>query len=135
MKHGTTVASSENISFDAFYEVSAESLGIPEKERKLYRFFVEEKMYMIEHLWSQFRAEESARTKDEWAPVMWTRIRETPLSSRVKNIMRCYDIIMVGHLVQLSRKDLLEFRNLGPCTLHEILKYLATIGLDLAPDQ
>ena len=41
---------------------------------------------------------------------------------------------MVGHLVQLSPKDLLGFRNVGRCTLHEIMKYLESIGLELASD-
>ena len=134
MEHATTTASKEHFSLEAFYGVSVESLGIPETERKLYRHFVEEKQYMIEHLWSAFLAEEATRTRDDWAPVMWIRIQETPLSSRAKNIMRCSDIILVGHLVQHTRKDLLKLRNLGPCTLHEITKYLDTIGLELAPD-
>lgn len=119
---------------EAFHEVSVEVLGIPETERKLYKHFVEEKQYMIKHLWSSFLADEATRTKDDWPPVMWIRIDETPLSFRVKNIMRCYDITLVGHLVQLTREDLLKFRSLGPCTLHEIMKYLATIGLELASD-
>lgn len=132
MNHTTTSASTKQISFDAFYETSVESLGIPETERKLYRYFVEEKKYMIEHLWSLFRAEEASRTKDDWAPVMWTRIHDTPLSTRAQNVLSYYDIILVGHLIQLTRKDLLAFRNLGLCTLNEITKYLATIGLELA---
>lgn len=89
---------------------------------------------MIKHLWSSFLAEEASRIKDDWAPVMWIRIDETPLSFRAKNILRCKDIILVGHLVQLTRKDLLKYRSLGPCTLHEITKYLATMGLELALD-
>jgi len=134
MDYVNTSESTKQISLEAFHEVSVEVLEIPENERKLYRHFVEEKQYMIKHLWSSFLAEEASRTKDDWAPAMWIRIDETPLSFRVKNIMRCYDIILVGHLVQLSRRDLLKFRSLGPCTLHEITKYLATLGLKLASD-
>ena len=39
-----------------------------------------------------------------------------------------------AHRVGLTRKKLLEFRSLGPCTLHEITKFLATMGLELASD-
>ena len=134
MKHITTVSSGENISLDTFYKTSVESLGIPEKERKLYRLFVEERRYLIEHLWSSFLAEETTRTKNDWEPVMWIKIRETSLSSRAKNILWRYDVILVGHLVQLTRKELLEFRSLGLCTLNEITKYLDSIGLELASD-
>ncbi len=134
MNQGITEITTEKISLEAFYETSVESLGIPEKERKLYKLFVEEKRYLIEHYWSNFLAEYATRARDDWAPVMWVRIEETPLSTRVKNIMRCYDIELIGHLVQLTRKKLLEFRNLGLCTLNEITKYLATIGLELASD-
>ena len=134
MDHSNTSASAKQISLEAFHDISVEVLRIPDTERKLYRHFVEEKKYMIEHLWSSFLAEEAARTKEDWAPVMWKRIGESPLSFRVKNILRCHDIILVGHLVQLSRRDLLKFRSLGPCTLHEITKYLATLGLKLASD-
>lgn len=134
MDYVNTSESTKQISLEAFHEVSVEVLGIPEMARKLYRHFVEENKYMIEHLWSSFRAEEASRTKDDWAPVMWLRIDESPLSFRAKNILRCKDIILVGHLVQLSRRDLLTFRSLGPCTLHEITKYLATLGLKLASD-
>lgn len=134
MKHITTVSSGENISLDTFYKTSVESLGIPEKERKLYRLFVEERRYLIEHLWASFLAEETTRTKNDWEPVMWIKIRETSLSSRAKNILWRYDVILVGHLVQLTRKELLEFRSLGLCTLNEITKYLDSIGLELASD-
>ena len=134
MKYETTVLSSEKFSLDTFYETSIELLGIPEKEWKLYRLFVEQRKYMIENLWSSFLAEEVTRTKNDWEPVMWTKIRETPLSRRAKNILWCYDIILVGHLVQLTRKDLLEFRSLGRCTLNEITKFLDSIGLELASD-
>ena len=134
MEHGITEVSTEQVSLKDFYETSVESLGIPEKERKLYRVFVEEKKPVIEHLWSTFRAEQASRTKDDWTPVMWTRIGETPLSNRAKNALGYYDIILVGHLVGLTRKKLLEFRSLGPCTLHEITKFLATMGLELASD-
>lgn len=134
MDHSITSASAKQISLEAFHDISVEVLRIPDTERKLYLHFVEEKKYMIEHLWSSFLAEEAERTKEDWAPVMWKRIGESPLSFRVKNILRCHDIILVGHLVQLTRKDLLNFRSLGPCTLHEIMKYLATIGLELASD-
>ena len=134
MNQEITEVSTEHFSLEAFYETSVESLGIPEMVRKLYRLFVEERKYLIEHYWSEFLAEYAARARDDWAPVMWIRIQETPLSSRAKNIMRCCDIILVGHLVQHTRKDLLKLRNLGPCTLHEITKYLDTIGLELAPD-
>ena len=48
--------------------------------------------------------------------------------------MSPYEIKYVGDLVQHSSKDLLKFRNLGRCSLNEITKYLATIGLELASD-
>ena len=134
MDHSITSASAKQISLETFHDISVEVLRIPDTERKLYRHFVEEKKYMIEHLWSSFLAEEATRTKNDWEPVMWTKIRETPLSRRAKNILRCYDIILVGHLVQLTRKDLLEFRSLGRCTLNEITKFLDSIGLELASD-
>ena len=125
MNQGITEVSTEHFSLEAFYETSVESLGIPEKERKLYRLFVEEKRYLIEHYWSSFLAENASRSRDNWLPVMWTSIWETPLSNRVK---------YVGDLVQHTSKDLLKFRNLGRCSLNEITKYLATIGLELASD-
>ncbi len=134
MNQGITEVSTEHFSLEAFYETSVESLGIPEKERKLYRLFVEERQYLIEHYWSEFLAEYATRARDDWAPVMWTSIWETPLSTRVKYVMRCYEIKYVGDLVQHTSKDLLKFRNLGRCSLNEITKYLATIGLELASD-
>ena len=134
MNQGITEISTEQFSLEAFYETSVESLGIPEKVRKLYRLFVEERQYLIEHYWSEFLAEYATRARDDWAPVMWTRIWETPLSTRVKYVMRCYEIKYVGDLVKHTRKDLLKFRNLGRCSLNEITKYLATIGLELASD-
>ena len=119
---------------EAFNEASVEVLGIPEKERKLYRLFVEEKRYLIEHYWSNFLTENASRSRNNWLPVMWTSIWETPLSTRVKFIMKYNSIEMVGDLVQHTRKELLKFRNLGQCSLNEITKYLATIGLELASE-
>ena len=134
MKSGKPSTATEHFSSDDFYEVSVESLEIPKEERKLYRRFVEEKMDAIEALWSRFLAEEASRPKDDWTPVMFTRIQDTSLPNLAKNVLRVYDITLVGHLVQLSPKDLLGFRNLGRCTLHKIMKYLESIGLALAPD-
>ena len=48
--------------------------------------------------------------------------------------MKYNSIEMVGDLVQHTRKELLKFRNLGQCSLNEITKYLATIGLELASE-
>ena len=70
MEHGITEVSTEQVSLEDFYETSVESLGIPEKERKLYRVFVEEKKPVIEHLWSTFRAEQASRTKDDWQEIV-----------------------------------------------------------------
>ena len=134
MNSGKSSTRTEPFSLEDFHGVSVESLGIAEKDRKLYRIFVEENKDAIEALWLRFLDEEASRPKDDWTPVMWRRIKETPLSNHAKNALRCYEVTMVGHLVQLSPKDLLGFRNVGRCTMHEIMKYLESIGLELASD-
>ena len=134
MERETPIAATERVSMDDFYEISLESLILPKMDRKLFRRFVEENKNAIEALWLRFLAEEASRPKDDWTPVMFTKIEDTPLPNLAKNVLRAYDVTMVGHLVQYTPQDLLGFRNLGRCTLHKIMKYLETIGLELASD-
>ena len=134
MERETPIAATERVSMDDFYEISLESLILPKMDRKLFRRFIEENKNAIEALWLRFLAEESSRPKDDWTPVMFTKIEDTPLPNLAKNVLRAYDVTMVGHLVQYTPQDLLGFRNLGRCTLHKIMKYLETIGLELASD-
>lgn len=134
MNSGTTLTDTERIPSEDFYELSVESLEIADRDRKLFRRFVEEKKTAIQDLWSEFLVDEASRPKDDWTPVMFTRIREIPLPNLAKNVLDCYDVTMVGHLVQYTPKDLLGFRNLGRCTLHKIMKYLESVGLELASD-
>lgn len=134
MKDETAIASTERVSMDDFYEISLESLVLPKMDRKLFRRFVEENKNAIEALWLRFLADEASRPKDDWTPVMYTKIQDTPLPNLAKNVLRTHDITMVGHLVQHTPKDLLGFWSLGRCTLHDIMKYLDSIGLELASD-
>ncbi|MBO4917294.1 MAG: hypothetical protein J5374_05395 [Bacteroidales bacterium] len=134
MKQEATLTSKDRLSMDDFYEISLESLVLPKMDRELFRRFVEENKKPIEALWLRFLAEEASRPKDDWTPVMFTKIEDTPLPNLAKNVLKTHDITMVGHLVQHTPKDLLGFWSLGRCTLHEIMKYLETIGLELASD-
>ena len=130
----TPITSTESVSIEDFYELSMESLGLPRLERKLFRRFIEENKNVIANLWSDFLNEETLRPKDDWAPIMFTKIQDTPLPNLAKNVLRTHDITMIGHLVQYTPNALLGFWSLGRCTLHEIIKYLDSIGLELASD-
>jgi hypothetical protein len=53
------------------------------------------------------------------------------LSVRAVNCLESEEIFTVGQLCQKTARELLEFRNLGEVTLHEIMESLETKGMHL----
>jgi len=122
-----------SFSIDNFEKTAMDSLRIPIADQRMFRRFLEEKRDKIVALWFEF-LEEATKPKDDWTPLMMTRIQDTSLSNLAKNVLSVHDITMLGHLTQRSAKELLGYRALGRKTLKEIQDYLDSLGLELASD-
>ena len=122
-----------SFSIDSFDKTVIDSLRIPVADQRMFRRFLEEKRDKIVDLWFEF-LEEATKPKDDWTPLMMTRIQDTSLSNLAKNVLSVHDITMIGHLTQRSAKELLGYRALGRKTLKEIQDYLGSLGLELASD-
>lgn len=122
-----------SFSIDSFDKTVIDSLRIPVADQRMFRRFLEEKRDKIVALWFEF-LEEATKPKDDWTPLMMTRIQDTSLSNLAKNVLSVHDITMLGHLTQRSAKELLGYRALGRKTLKEIQDYLGSLGLELASD-
>ena len=122
-----------SFSIDNFEKTAMDSLRIPIADQKMFRRFLEEKRDKIVALWFEF-LEEATKPKDDWTPLMMTRIQDTSLSNLAKNVLSVHDITMLGHLTQRSAKELLGYRALGRKTLKEIQDYMGSLGLELDSD-
>ena len=65
------------------------------------------------------------------ASVMNDRIIDCNMSTRLRNILRRYEIITFADLLKYSEPDIAHFRNMGRTTMDEIKTLLDTRGLKL----
>ncbi len=121
----------KHIEPDAFLRPALDALELDVQDTALVRRFAEEKAEEIRKLWDQFIQEVAIEKVVEQSPSMQVRIRNTPLSNRVKNTLECHDVFTVGELLQYSVSELRKFRHLGKKSVREILDYLEDAGLSV----
>ena len=66
--------------------------------------------------------------------LLFIKLSEQEFSVRAKNYFSNYEIILVGDLIRLSKKEILRSKNTGVQTIEEIEAFLKAIGLNLAMD-
>ena len=121
----------KHIEPDAFLRPALDALKLDTQDEALVRRFTEEKSDELRKLWDQFLQEVAIEKVVEQSPSMQVRIRNTPLSNRVKNTLECNDVFTVGELLQYSVSELRKFRHLGKKSVREILDYLEDAGLSV----
>lgn len=126
----------KHIAQDAFLRPALDTLEIDTEDEALFRKFVVDKAGKIDELWADFLQHESMDRLMARTPTMRTMIRHTPLSNRIKNVMK-YDACLetVGELMQYSPDELRKFRGLGEKSVNEIVEYLKSTGLFVLPNQ
>ncbi len=126
----------KHIAQDAFLRPALDTLEIDTEDEALFREFVVDKAGKIDELWADFLQHESMDRLMARTPTMRTMFRHTPLSNRIKNVMK-YDACLetVGELMQYSPDELRKFRGLGEKSVNEIVEYLKSTGLFVLPNQ
>lgn len=76
------------------------------------------------------RPGDASTTAEEWA--RYFPVAELGLSTRLRNCLRRDGIRTVADLASRSEQDLLDIRNFGAVSLHELRSALAVCGVKLA---
>jgi DNA-directed RNA polymerase subunit alpha len=87
---------------------------------------------MVEGMGEQAIFRESEEEKEE--KIFETSIEDMELSPRSSNCLKRANINTIRDLTSKSKDDMLRVRNLGAKSLDEIITKLATLGLQLKPE-
>lgn len=114
---------------DAFIYSAVKSMNLSGEEEGLFQKFREKYRDRIQELYNVFLMEEALERLAGIHPALRTKIKDTPLPNRAKNVLRAADVVTVGDLVQFSPDELRAFRNMGAGTVKEIEKFVASLGI------
>lgn len=112
---------------DAFIAPFLEKQQIDETDPKLKERFIEVYRPELERMWHDFLLNQAVTMIAQEHPLLMTKLEDTPLSTRAKNVLREIDIKTVADISVYSLPELIVFRDMGKKTLQEISDYMKEV--------
>ena len=112
---------------DAFIAPFLEKQTVDETDPKLKELFIERNRPELERMWRDFLNDYAVEKIAEEHPLLMTKLEDTPLSTRAKNVLREIDIKTVADISVYSLSELIVLRDMGKKTLQEIEDYMKEV--------